>query len=334
MKIEENIFKKVKIDEEKLIKYGFDKESKGYKYSTKIMNNSFRVDIFVSKKGEVLGKIYDLNLDEEYTNFRIKDVNGEFVNKVKNEYIKLLEEIKRNCFKEEYFVLEQANRITNIIKEKYDIIPEFLWDNFEGGVFRNKRSSKWFGVIMNIDKSKIIPKENGEVEILNLKLDNDVEKYLKIRGIYPAYHMNKKNWVSIILDDTICDNKILELIDISFKNSDVIGEWIFPANPKYYDVIDAFEKEDKILWHETKGILKGDIVYIYVVKPYSSIMFKCEVLETDISKNNDKRKIMRIKLLKKYKRDEFNIEKLKKLGVKSVRGPRRITKDLSEELKN
>ena len=43
---------------------------------------------------------------------------------------------------------------------------------------------------------------------------------------------------------------------------------------------------------------------------------------------------MRIKLLKKYKRDEFNIEKLKKLGVKSVRGPRRITKDLSEELKN
>lgn len=334
MKIEENIFKKVKIDEEKLIKYGFDKESKGYKYSTKIMNNSFRVDIFVSKKGEVLGKIYDLSLDEEYTNFRIKDVNGEFVNKVKNEYIKLLEEIKRNCFKEEYFVLEQANRITNIIKEKYDIIPEFLWDNFEGGVFRNKRSSKWFGVIMNFDKSKIIPKENGEVEILNLKLDNDVEKYLKIRGIYPAYHMNKKNWVSIILDDTISDNKILGLIDISFKNSDVIGEWIFPANPKYYDVIDAFEKEDKILWHETKGILKGDIVYIYVVKPYSSIMFKCEVLETDISKNNDKRKIMRIKLLKKYKRDEFNIEKLKKLGVKSVRGPRRITKDLSEELKN
>ena len=74
MEIEENIFKKAKIDEEKLIKYGFDKESNGYKYSTKIMNNSFRVDIFVSKKGEVLGKIYDLSLDEEYTNFRIKDV--------------------------------------------------------------------------------------------------------------------------------------------------------------------------------------------------------------------------------------------------------------------
>ena len=96
-----------------------------------------------------------------------------------------------------------------VFNEKYNVKPEFLWDNFEGGVFRNKKSNKWFGVIMNINKSKIIPKENGEVEVLNLKLDNDVEKYLKIKGIYPAYHMNKKNWMSIILDDTICDNKIL-----------------------------------------------------------------------------------------------------------------------------
>ena len=71
-----------------------------------------------------------------------------------------------------------------------------------------------------------------------------------------------------------------------------------------------------------------------MTKPYSSIMFKCEVIETNILSNKDTRKLMKIKLLKKYKKDEFDIEKLKTLGVKSVRGPRRITKALSEELKN
>ena len=70
-----------------------------------------------------------------------------------------------------------------------------------------------------------------------------------------------------------------------------------------------------------------------MTKPYSSIMFKCEVIETNILSNKDSRKRMKIKLLKKYKKDEFNIEKLKTLGVKSVRGPRRVTKALSEELK-
>lgn len=39
------------------------------------------------------------------------------------------------------------------------------------------------------------------------------------KGIYIAYHMNKKNWVSIILDDTLTDNEIISLIDISYNNS-------------------------------------------------------------------------------------------------------------------
>ena len=51
---------------------------------------------------------------------------------------------------------------------------------------------------MNLDKSKIIQTETGEVEVLNLKLDNNVSKALKIKGVYSPYHSSKKNWVSII----------------------------------------------------------------------------------------------------------------------------------------
>lgn len=73
---------------------------------------------------------------------------------------------------------------------------------------------------MNIDKSKLIPEKTGEIEILNVKLDEKVPIYLEQKGIYPSYHLSKKSWVSIILDDTLTDEKIMQLIDISYENSD------------------------------------------------------------------------------------------------------------------
>ena len=50
------------------------------------------------------------------------------------------------------------------------------------------------------------------VNIMNLKS----EEHYDIDGIYPAYHMNHKTWISVVLDDTICDDKIMELIQSSF----------------------------------------------------------------------------------------------------------------------
>ena len=38
----------------------------------------------------------------------------------------------------------------------------------------------------------------------------------EIKGIYPAFHMNHKMWISIVLDETISDDKIMKLIQCSF----------------------------------------------------------------------------------------------------------------------
>lgn len=338
MNIEEKVFEKWKLNKDKLINFGFIEENGIYKYSKEFMNGNFRADILVNENGNVEGKVYDLEVNEEYINFRIEGVIGEFVNTVKEEYIKILEEVRDNCFEKECFVFQQSNRIANKIYEKYKVMPEFLWDKFsEHGVFRNKRSGKWFGIIMNIDKSKIIPSKEGKIEVLNVKLDDETEKYLKQKGIYPAYHLSKKSWVSIILDDTLADEKIIKLIEISYQNSDIKGEWLIPANPKYYDVINAFNDKDTITWKQSNNILVGDIIYLYVAEPYSAIMFKCEAVETNIpyeykDKNLSIKKIMKIKLLKRYNQDEYTFEKLKSYGIRAIRGPRSITDKLSKEL--
>lgn len=217
MSIESEVFKKYVPNYEKLIEYGFEKANNEYKFSKNFINNTFRADIVINDKGEIICKLIEIELDEEYTNFRIEGNTGEFVGKVREEYKNILKDIANNCFEKEYFIYEQTNRIAKLINEKYDVSPEFLWDFVpDYGVFRNLRSNKWFGIVMNLDKSKIIQTETGEVEVLNLKLYNNVSKALKIKGVYSPYHSSKKNWVSIILDNTLSDKKIMELVDLSY----------------------------------------------------------------------------------------------------------------------
>ncbi len=217
MDLEKDIFKKSIIDNNKLVKYGFKKNNNKYIISKNILNNTFRIDIEI-ENNIVKGSIYDLAFNEEYTNYRVLNQIGEFVNKIREEFINYLEDIKNNCTITNYFVTKQANRITELIIDKYHDIPVFLWDSYPGnGVFKNINTNKWYGIIMPINKNKLT-NEDKEIEILNVKLaKEDIKRLLKEKGYYEAYHMNKENWITIILDDSIDDEVIMELIDQSYQ---------------------------------------------------------------------------------------------------------------------
>ena len=112
-----------------------------------------------------------------------------------------------------------------------------------------------------------------------------------------------------------------------------------PANPKYIDIVHAFDDSGEIDWKQGRGIKAGDTVFIYAGAPVSAILYKCRVTETDIpyhysDRNLTIRAVMRIKLQKRYKPDRFIFEKLKEeYGIYAVRGPRGIPHSLSEALK-
>lgn len=215
MNLENMIFKKTKPNYDKLLKYGFKKQENKYTYKIKFMNNEFEAQIIITDKVE--GKIIDLDTKEEYTNIRLENI-GAFASKVKKEYEEILKQIKENCFEKQYFMLPQSNRIAQYIIKKYNVEPEFLWEKLDGSaVFRNKETKKWFGIIMDINKNKI-DKQNKLIEIINVKLDNKViEELIKKEGYYKAYHMNKKSWITIILDDTLKDEEIIKYIDESYN---------------------------------------------------------------------------------------------------------------------
>lgn len=325
MNIEKEIIKKCILDKDKLIPFGFIKDIDNYKYITNIMNNKFKVEIIINANNELIGKIYDIETNEEYTNFRVENL-GSFSNSVKEEYINILKNIVSNCYISHYFSFNQTNRIVNEIIKKYNVSPEFLWDKYPNyGIFRSKKSNKWFAAILNVDKSKVINNESGEIEIINVKVDDLVNDYLKEKGIFPAYHMSKKSWITIILDDTCKDEKIMDLIDISYELVNKKSTWIIPANPKVYDIISDFKKSDIMTWKHQSSMELGDIIYIYMTKPMGYIKYKSQII--DINDN-----IMTIKLIKEFDDNLLTFDLLNNYGLKSVRSPRRIPDKLKNYL--
>ena len=216
MNIEFDIFKTSKPILSKLKEYGFKYTLNKYVYEKNINNDLFKIIITI-ENNKVSGKIIDLQTNLEYLNYRLNNL-GEFSSNIKEQYISILKDIYNNCFEKENFIFSQSNRISKLIYEKYKVNPEFLWSKYPNiGVFRNKDNNKWFGIIMNINKNILDNKSNKEIEVINIKLDKKVQEYLLYDGIYEAYHMNKKNWVSIALDETMKDKEIMNLIDISYN---------------------------------------------------------------------------------------------------------------------
>ena len=332
MNIEKDIFKRGKIDFHKLLDYGFAKKEDSYVYQKEFMKN-FLACVTVDLDGCVKGRVYDLKIGDEYTNFRIEYLTG-FASIVREEYITFLKDIANHVLIQENFLFGQSNRIAHLILEKYQVNPEFLWEKDPYfGVFRNTHNHKWFGLIMNVDKSKIIHNLSGEIEILNLKLDDKVAESLQVTGIYPAYHMSKKSWVSIVLDDTLSDEAIMQFVNVSYSLVNQVQAWVIPANPQVYDIIGEFKHSNMIMWHQNVHVQVGDYVYIYLTQPYQAILFGCLVVEADIMDvNSSTGKSMKLKLVKKYKKNDFSIDKLREYGLKSVRSARRISLLLHEEL--
>ena len=236
------------------------------------------------------------------------------------------------------------------IKKKYKILPEYPWRRYDdNAVFRHADNKKWFALVMSVQKDKLGLGGDEWIDVINLKIDDMFFRDMIIQedGIMPAYHMNKMHWITVLLDGTVPEDNVFQLIDMSFmatasaKKKEKIRppkEWIIPSNPKYYDIIHAFDDKEIIDWKQGAGIKKGDTVFLYVGAPVSAIMYKCKVIETHIPYQYQDRNLtitalMKIKLQKRYAPDKFTFDVLKEeYGIYAVRGPRGIPNSLSEAL--
>ena len=92
-------------------------------------------------------------------------------------------------------------------------------DDLDTTVVRHGAAGKWFGLLMKVSGKHLGRAENERFDVVNLKIDPE-ESYI-VREIYPgsilpAYHMNKRHWISVILDGSVPNDFCEMLIGKSY----------------------------------------------------------------------------------------------------------------------
>lgn len=228
--------------------------------------------------------------------------------------------------------------------------PDYPWIALPGyAVLRHCDNKKWYGIIMDVPKEKLGLSGQKTVDVLEIKCNPDmIGSLLTMKGFLPAYHMNRGNWITILLDTSADKETIFSLLEISYeltasrqtKQQMKIHKernWIVPVNPKYYDLEKAFSENKTILWKQSSHVSVGDLVYLYIAAPVSAIRYKCQAVEVDIPYQYDDGNVhmdhvMKLKQMAQYERPLFTLDKLKEHGVYAVRGPRNMPDSLLHEI--
>lgn len=91
----------------------------------------------------------------------------------------------------------------NMCLELYGTSPDYPFDDdLETAVLRHTNNRKWYAIVMRVSRCKFGLESNEIIDVVNLKLPTDLfGSFGKSDGVYPAYHMNKLHWISVLLPD-------------------------------------------------------------------------------------------------------------------------------------
>ncbi len=101
--------------------------------------------------------------------------------------------------------------------ENYGTEAEYPWEDFDGAVLRNG-GGKWYAVLLRVERKKLGLPGTGSIDIVNVKgVPSENEVLWQEPGIRPAYHMNKKHWLTLFLDGSVSDKVLCNLLDLSYR---------------------------------------------------------------------------------------------------------------------
>lgn len=100
----------------------------------------------------------------------------------------------------------------------YGTSPDYPFDgDFETAVLRHADTRKWYALVMRVSRRKFGFDDDRAVDVVNLKLPVEMfGSFGTAEGVYPAYHMNKLHWISVLLPDAP-EDAVRFLVNASFE---------------------------------------------------------------------------------------------------------------------
>lgn len=215
----QQIFKFREPNFDKLLEFGFSRQKESLVYQSFIVDQQFSVKVIVDRSGKVETEVVEVATGEPYALIFVETATGSFVGQVREEFENLLQKICDNCFEKVIFRSAQAKRLIEFVSKHFRDELEFLWPKFcNNAICRRKDTGKWYALFVALPKEKLGIKSKEIIDILNVRISpQEVASVVDNKRYFPAYHMNKKSWVTIILDDSVDFNEIVERVKQSFN---------------------------------------------------------------------------------------------------------------------
>ena len=100
----------------------------------------------------------------------------------------------------------------------YNTTPDYPFnDGLETAVLRHKDNRKWYALLMKLSRRKFGLESDEVIDVVNLKVPIELSCSFGVEdGVYPAYHMNKLLWVSVLLSNAP-EDVVRFLVSVSFE---------------------------------------------------------------------------------------------------------------------
>lgn len=100
----------------------------------------------------------------------------------------------------------------------YGTSPDYPFnEDFETAVLRHTNNRKWYAIVMRVPRRKFGFDSDEVIDVVNLKLPTEMfGSFGTTDGVYPAYHMNKLHWISVLLPDAP-EDVFQFLVNVSFE---------------------------------------------------------------------------------------------------------------------
>lgn len=100
----------------------------------------------------------------------------------------------------------------------YNTTEDYPFDeDFETAVLRHNTNRKWYAIVMRVSRRKFGFDSDEVIDVVNLKLPLEMfGSFGAADGVYPAYHMNKVHWISVLLPDA-ADDLIEFLVNAGYE---------------------------------------------------------------------------------------------------------------------
>lgn len=201
------------IDCKRAIAYGFSRTEAGLELKKELPGvGLYAVFVIAGKSFEV--NVFDADTDEEYLPFNVLDNITGFVTGIREQVDDLVQEIKEKCLLNSNMKL----RLMEYCERKFGTEPEAPWeDSPDAYTFKTAKRNKWYALFMTIPYKSLGLVAKETLDVVNIKLPP--EKVLDLIDrvhFYPAYHMNKKHWITIVLDKEVDEPLVQQLLVESY----------------------------------------------------------------------------------------------------------------------